>query len=441
VLDELFGSHIGRLQTHWASALDEVSVAGAIVASGAPVLRFEDDEPVPFRVNPRYRQWVPAGRHTHSFLVVQPGRRPRLICHLPADYWHSVPSRPRGFWTRHFDIEMVDSPERAIAALPSSRQDWAVLGDPQTLNGLAADESSLNPAALIARLDFGRAYKSDYEIECVRRANEMAAAAHIKARDRFLGGHSELEIHLAYLQSVGHTEAELPYGNIVALNEHGATLHYDRYDHGPPGESRSFLIDAGARFLGYAADITRTWSHGGGLFGDLVEALDRAQLDLIEQIEIGGSFVDLHVQTHVAVAGILRELGLVEMSDEAMLQEGVTAAFFPHGLGHHLGLQVHDVGGKLAAPDGALLAQPDDHPFLRNLRPIEVGNVFTIEPGVYFIEQLMAGLRETATADRIDWARVESLVPYGGVRIEDNIAATADGTCNLTRQAFAGLVD
>lgn len=441
MLDELFGAHIERLQTHWASALEEASLAGAVIASGAPVLRFEDDEPVPFRINPRYRQWVPAGRHTHSFLVVEPGRRPRLVCHLPADYWHSVPAWPRGFWTDHLDVETVDGPERAIAALPPSLQGWAVLGDPQTLDGVTRDDVSINPAALIARLDLGRVYKTDYEIECVRRANEMAAAAHIKARDRFLGGHSELEIHLAYLQSVGHTEAELPYGNIVALNEHGATLHYDRYDHGPPGESRSFLIDAGARFLGYAADITRTWSNGGGLFNDLVQALDAAQLDLVEQIEPGGSFVDLHLKTHVAVARILRELDLVEMSEEAMVEEGVTAVFFPHGLGHHLGLQVHDVGGKLAAPDGSVLPQPPDHPFLRNLRPIETGNVFTIEPGVYFIKQLLVGLRDTVPAGCVDWAKVESLIPYGGVRIEDNIAMTADGKRNLTRQAFANLVD
>lgn len=441
MLDELFGAHIERLQTEWASALAEASLAGAIVASGAPLLRFEDDETVPFRVNPRYRQWVPAGQHTHSFLVVQPGRRPRLICHLPADYWHSVPSAPRGFWTEHFDIEIVDSPAGARAALPSPRHDWAVLGDPQTLDGLEPEAERLNPATLIARLDYGRAYKSDYEVECIRRANEMAAAAHVTARDRFLGGHSELEIHLAYLHSVGHTEAELPYGNIVALNEHGATLHYDRYDHGPPGESRSFLIDAGAGFLGYAADITRTWSGNDGPFGDLVAALDEAQQGIVQRIEIGASFVDLHLQTHGAVARILRELGLVEMSDESMVEAGVTAAFFPHGLGHHLGLQVHDVGGKLAAPDGTLLEQPEGHPFLRNLRPIEIGNVFTIEPGIYFIGQLLAGLRETPGARDVDWTRVESLAPHGGVRIEDNIAMTADGALNLTRRAFADLVD
>ena len=179
MLDEFFGTHIERLQAEYAAALGDASIDGVIIASGAPLLRFEDDDTVPFRVNPRYRQWVPIGEHTHSFLVVQPGRRPHLICHLPADYWHTVPAPPSGFWTEHFEIELVDSPERAAAALPPRRDGWAVLGDPRTLRETIGDNGRMNPPELVGRLDYGRAYKTDYEIECIRRANEMAAAAHV----------------------------------------------------------------------------------------------------------------------------------------------------------------------------------------------------------------------------------------------------------------------
>jgi Xaa-Pro dipeptidase len=122
-----------------------------------------------------------------------------------------------------------------------------------------------------------------------------------------------------------------------------------------------------------------------------------------------------------------------------MAEAGITSAFFPHGLGHHLGLQVHDVAGKVAGPEGPELEQPAAHPFLRNLRPVEAGNVFTVEPGIYFIPQLLDPLRGEPAGRAVNWPAVDALLPCGGVRIEDDVAVTATGTENLTRAAFAEL--
>lgn len=434
----LFEGHLQRLQQDYAAAMDASGHDCVIIASGSPRLRFEDDQTVPFRINPRYRQWIPEGDHTDSFLFIQPGRRPRLICHQPRDYWHVVPAAPTGFWSGHFDVETADSAEAAVGALgdPGGRAAW--LGEFSGLPPGAAPEQ-VNPPALTHWLDYHRVYKTGYEVACIEQASRIAARAHIVARDARQAGASEFEIHLAYQSAAGQNEQALPYGNIIAVNEHAATLHYELFDHRPPGTAHSFLIDAGASYLGYAADITRTWPAAEGLFADLVSALDHAQRELIAGIRPGQAFPDLHRQAHDDIAHILSQLGLVNMSPESMVESGVTAAFFPHGLGHHLGLQVHDRGGKLADTAGSVIPQPPGHPFLRNLRPVEPGNVFTIEPGIYVIEQLLAPVRESQVGRHIDWERVGEIAPCGGVRIEDNILVTTGGVRNLTREAFDDL--
>jgi Xaa-Pro dipeptidase len=111
--------------------------------------------------------------------------------------------------------------------------------------------------------------------------------------------------------------------------------------------------------------------------------------------------------------------------------------FFPHGIGHMLGLQVHDVGGLCADAEGSTLPKPPLDPALRLTRRLEPGFVVTMEPGFYFIDALLGPQRQGPHASRIDWSRVDRLRKFGGIRIEDNLAITADGHDNLTRQAFA----
>ena len=98
-----------------------------------------------------------------------------------------------------------------------------------------------------------------------------------------------------------------------------------------------------------------------------------------------------------------------------------------HVLGHHLGLQVHDVGGNLADELGTPLRQPEAYPFLRNLRTVEAGNVLTVEPGLYFIPQLLEALRARSCGRRVNWKAVDALRECGGVRIEDDVLCTKSG--------------
>jgi Xaa-Pro dipeptidase len=148
-------------------------------------------------------------------------------------------------------------------------------------------------------------------------------------------------------------------------------------------------------------------------------------------------FPALHEAAHRSVARLLRDWGLVKRDPDELVEKGVTALFFPHGLGHFLGLQVHEPGGALADPSGREIDRPADYPQLRLVRTLEAGQVLTIEPGIYFIDFLLARLGESDVSGAVDWDRIDRLKPFGGIRIEDNLVVTDQGADNLTRQAFS----
>jgi len=236
---------------------------------------------------------------------------------------------------------------------------------------------------------------------------------------------------------VSHTDAELPYDNIVALNEHGAVLHYTNLERAAPPESRSFLIDAGARVHGYACDITRTHAFEDPYFGQLIDRMDALERAIVDRVRAGVDYRDLHVTAHRMLGEVLVDAELASGSPETLLDTGVTRAFFPHGLGHLLGIQVHDVGGFMANESGATIDRPDGHPYLRLTRVLEPDMVLTIEPGLYAIDMLLRELRGTPAEDHVNWKTVDRLRPFGGIRIEDNVRVLEDGCENLTRDAFA----
>ena len=125
------------------------------------------------------------------------------------------------------------------------------------------------------------------------------------------------------------------------------------------------------------------------------------------------------------------------MSPESAVESGVSSAFFPHGLGHLLGLQVHDVGGFQKDESGGTIDKPKGHPYLRLTRDIEPRMVMTIEPGLYFIDMLLAELKDKPVSRDVNWEKVDRFHKYGGIRIEDDVVCTDAAPENLTRDAFA----
>jgi len=163
------------------------------------------------------------------------------------------------------------------------------------------------------------------------------------------------------------------------------------------------------------------------------------ELAIVDKVESGVDYRDLHVGTHLMLAEVLVEAELAKGSPETLLETGVTSAFFPHGLGHLLGIQVHDVGGRQADESGTTIDPPSGHPFLRLTRVLEEDMVLTIEPGLYVIDMLLENLRGTPAEHHVNWNTVGWLRPFGGIRIEDDIRVMTRSRENLTRDAFAQL--
>ncbi len=434
----LYLDHLATLQRQAEAALARAGHDALVIAAGIEKYAFLDDRPYLFQPNPHFKHWLPLTSHPHSWIAVRPGRRPRVVYYQPHDYWHVPPEAPSGEWVAAVELVVIREPEQAAAALADVvTPHTAILGEADaTLPELVPN----NPKRLLTLLHWARGMKTPYELAQMRAAQRRAVPGHLAARAAFLGGESEAGIHRAYLRATGHTDRDLPYTNIIGLNEHAAVLHYQYQDERAPAEARSFLIDAGAQVNGYASDITRTWvADGHDEFAALIAAMEREQLALVDEVREGVDYRDIHLSTHRRVARVLREAGLVRMSDEAMVAEGVTKPFFPHGIGHLLGLQVHDVGGFMASESGGVADKPEGHRYLRLTRPLQAGMVVTIEPGLYFIPTLLRELRASRNAGQIDWAVVERLSRYGGIRIEDDVACRAGGEApeNLTRDAFA----
>lgn len=435
-IKEHYSEHLREIQRRWEQALDETGFEAAVVHSGTPLVSFLDDYEYPFRPNPLFLYWLPLTHHPDSVLLVRPGRPPLLCFYQPDDYWYQPPSDPESWWADHFDVRVVQSADNWKSVIRGETPgNTAAIGDSPSL-AEAFDGGRINPESLITALHLQRTRKTDYEIACMAAASRLAARAHRAAAEAFTEGRSELEIHQAYLAACGHTDARLPYNNIVALNEHGSVLHYQGRDAGAPQDSRSFLIDAGCTVHAYCSDVTRSYSRADGLFADIIAAMDQLQQQLVAQVRAGQDFRKLHLETHRGIARVLADSGVINSSPDSALESGLSSVFYPHGLGHFIGLQTHDVAG-LIDNNGAAIPRPEGHPFLRLTRTLEPGNVLTIEPGLYFIEPLLRRWREQGDKLAVNWDAVESLMPYGGVRIEDNVVVGESGCRNLTREAFA----
>jgi Xaa-Pro dipeptidase len=434
-LAPLYVQHIATLRERADQALARGGFDHLLIAASTPLRKFLDDQDYSFVANPHFRHWLPLTDAPGSWVVYTPGEKPRLIFVQPRDYWHVVPAAPSGYWVDQFDIVIVRSSADAVAQLPQGHRAVIAPECPQ-VDGVEAN----NPQAVLDYLHWHRSYKTPYELALMREASRIGARAHRAAEKAFRSGWSEFGIHMAYLAAARQIDAELPYASIVGLNEHGAVLHYTHFDRTPPQQSRSFLIDAGASASGYASDITRTYAaEGHAEFQALIDSVEHAQQGFAAMVKAGQSYPDLHIHAHHVLAEVLREHGVIRMDAESAVQAGVTSTFFPHGLGHPIGLQVHDVAGFQASESGGSIARPDGHPYLRMTRALEPGMVVTIEPGLYFIDMLLEELRATPAAKDIDWAKVDAFRPYGGIRIEDDVACTDGEPENLTRNAFAAI--
>ncbi len=435
-LNELYKTHLMTLQDRAQQVLAASHLDALLIHSGELQNVFLDDHPYPFKVNPQFKAWIPVIQNPNCWLWIDGVNTPRLWFYSPVDYWHKSAGLPDSFWTPSFEINQLQDSGQIAQLLPPDRQRVAYIGPViERARQLGITEQHINPRSVIDFLHYYRSFKTDYELFCMREAQKIAVAGHRAAKDAFFAGQSEFQINSAYLLATGQRDTDVPYGNIVALNEHASTLHYTELDVQAPEVFRSFLLDAGAEYNGYAADITRTYAGDGSSdYAALVSAMDKHQQALISTLRAGTRYADYHLQMNQRIAGILRDFDLVSgLSEEALVDENITSLFMPHGIGHPLGLQVHDVAGFMQDDKGTHLSPPAHYPWLRCTRTLAAGMVITIEPGIYFIESLLSPWRQGNFSKHFNWQHIDRLKPYGGIRIEDNIIIRNEGIENMTR--------
>lgn len=431
---QLFRAHLDELQNRTREALTREAIDGLVIHSGQNKRQFLDDNQYPFYTNPHFKAWLPLVNHPNCWLVVNGVDKPKLIFYQPEDFWHVVPDLPNEYWVDSFDVVVLREAKKVEKFLPYDRSKFAYLGEYiEVAKALGFD--LVNPDRVIQYLHFHRAVKTPYEQLCMREANLIAANSHLAAKQAFFDGKSEFEINLIYQQEALQNQSQLPYNNIIALNSNAAILHYMEQDTKRLRKNLSFLIDAGASYQGYAADISRTYCNNNSDFADMIRAVDALCLSLVSMLKPGISYIDVHACAVIGVANILKEFQIVNLNTEQIIETDIVSTFFPHGVGHLLGLQVHDVSGHVVDDRGTPNPPPKQYPFLRCTRQVELGHVYTIEPGIYFIPSLLSRLQGSENSKYINWNMIAQLKQYGGIRIEDNVIVHQNRNENLSRNA------
>ena len=307
---------------------------------------------------------------------------------------------------------------------------------PETLpKDLPVDLETLLPA-----MNAARGIKDEYEIRMIRKANEVSGLAHRKILESIRSFSNESQIEGSFLNTcISHGARNQAYQIIAASGPNAAVLHYDRNNetlHKKP----LVCLDAGAEWNCYASDVTRTFPLTGEwpseYVRDIYKLVERMQEETIRRISKGVRYRSLHDLAHdIAIEGLLA-LGVFKGASREIRESGASKVFFPHGLGHHVGLEVHDVSegeimalGELNRPNWASSYLS---PCTLSAPSLEEGMVVTVEPGLYFSPLALDNARKQPYAKYIDFDVAEKYVHIGGVRIEDDILVTATGYENLT---------
>ena len=278
-----------------------------------------------------------------------------------------------------------------------------------------------------------RSIKEKVEIVEIEKAEEIAYEMHVTAMKMCRPGVKEQDI-FGTIEGIAFSKGAGPSFPII-LSINGQTLH--NHSHGNVlKKGRMMVVDAGAETdLHYASDITRTTPVGGKFSQqqkEIYEIVLKANTEAIKAIKPGMSNRDLHFMGCKIIASEMKKLGLMKGDVDEAVTAGAHALFMPHGLGHLLGLDVHDMEALgedfIGYNDEIKRSDQFGTAFLRFALPYKPGHVFTVEPGCYFIPELIEKWKaEGICKDFINFSKIESYMSIGGIRIEDNVLITEKG--------------
>ena len=287
--------------------------------------------------------------------------------------------------------------------------------------------------ALADALTFCRVLKTDWELDQMREACRINDLAYLEVIKSIKPGMKEYELKAIFNKvQIENGLLQDAYNGIFASGVNASILHYVE-NNSPVNDGDLFLMDAGFECNGYAADYTRTFPVNGKfteIQAGIYQSVLNAHTEVIESIRPGVKMEDLHLMASRIMMGGLKKLGIIKGEIDDIMEQNIFALFFPHGLGHFLGLDTHDVGGY---PKGVERIDRPGIKFLRARRELMPGMVITIEPGIYFVPAVLEpAMEDPEKAKFLNIDRVKTLLNFGGIRIEDNIVVTEDGFENMT---------
>ncbi len=425
----LYKEHLEKVLNTLDNVMQKHSYEEIVIYSGDVKTVYLDDNRYPYKVYTNFKYLAPILNNPNSFIIYKSGEKPKLIILQKIDFWDSQPKEIEGEWTSFFDISYYNNIEDMRKIISSNLKNTALLAENE-LRFKNYGFKSINDINIINHIHYHRCYKSQYEVQCMIKANEIASIAHMAAKKAFLEGKSEIQTHLAYLEAISYRENEVPYENIVAFDQSAAILHYVDYKK-EAFVAKSFLLDAGASYNGYHADITRTFAKEEHTeFHDLISAVNDSCLNIISKVKVGMNYEVLQEQMHLDAAKIISDFKFMNISSDEIYEKEYTKLFSPAGVGHYIGLQVHDIGNTISSQEGKAHIKSSKHSFLRLNKIIEDNNVFTIEPGIYIIDQL---LKQHYGKKEFNWDVINRFKPFGGARIEDSVYVSNTQVQNLTR--------
>lgn len=294
----------------------------------------------------------------------------------------------------------------------------------------AGDHSS---PELVQAIVAQRSYKTEEEVTEIEKAVRLTNQMHLTAMRATRPGWTEADVVGDIMQVVGAADSHTSFpiiatvdGNILHNHHHGNTLK----------SGDLMLVDCGGESpMHYAGDMTRTYPVDPQFSSRQREvyaiACD-AQIKACAALRPGIDYRDVHVLSARIIAEGMKSLGLMKGDTDAAVAAGAHALFFQHGLGHMMGLDVHDMEdlgeNNVGYGEGMERSTQFGLAFLRLGRKLEPGFVVTVEPGIYFIPELIDMWKaENKHADFINYDRVETFKDFGGIRIEDDYLITADG--------------
>jgi len=321
---------------------------------------------------------------------------------------------------------------RTVHCLPAYR-DSTTLKIGHLLEVPTADVESIVSRELVRAVVAQRSIKSEEEIAEIEQAMALAREIHTMAMRLARPGMKEQEIVGAIEGLLISQSSAVSFPVIFSVR--GEVLHNHNHDN-IMQDGDLAILDAGAMSRSrYASDITRTFPVGPTFSDrqrDIYQIVLSAEEQAIAALQPGKPYEEIHLLAAQVVAEGLKDLGLMKGDVQAAVEQGAHALFFPHGLGHMMGLDVHDMESlgedHVGYDDSVSRSTQFGRAYLRLAKRLEPGHVITVEPGIYFIPQLIdSWASEGRLSEFIAYDKLEDWKSFGGVRIEDDVLVTADG--------------